>query len=147
MSGSPHVTSSRSRPTYGCHSNVSQPSTVLAPSASAPVVSAPPGGPNTPTCRLSTSTSSHTAANAPAPFVSRAGDHDRHSRHSATASAGSAKIVNSRCSTARHDTAPSAIGRRRAREAALQMLYLAEVGRAGAHEAIATYWPSPRSWR
>ena len=33
-------------------------------------------------------------------------------------------------------------GRRRARAAALQMLYQMEVGRAGAHEAIATYWPS-----
>lgn len=33
-------------------------------------------------------------------------------------------------------------GRRRAREAALQMLYQMEVGRAGAFEAIATYWPS-----
>jgi N utilization substance protein B len=33
-------------------------------------------------------------------------------------------------------------GRRRAREAALQMLYQCEVGRAGAHEAIVTYWPS-----
>jgi N utilization substance protein B len=32
--------------------------------------------------------------------------------------------------------------RRRAREAALQMLYQAEVGRAGAHETIATYWPA-----
>lgn len=31
--------------------------------------------------------------------------------------------------------------RRRAREAALQMLYQGEVGRTGAHEAIATYWP------
>jgi N utilization substance protein B len=30
--------------------------------------------------------------------------------------------------------------RRRAREAALQMLYQTEVGRAGAYEAIATYW-------
>ena len=30
--------------------------------------------------------------------------------------------------------------RRRAREAALQMLYTCEVGRTGAHEAIATYW-------
>jgi N utilization substance protein B len=39
-------------------------------------------------------------------------------------------------------TRVDATGRRRAREAALQMLYLAEVGRAGAHEAIATYWPS-----
>ena len=31
---------------------------------------------------------------------------------------------------------------RRAREAALQMLYQSEVGRASAHEAIATYWPA-----
>jgi N utilization substance protein B len=34
-----------------------------------------------------------------------------------------------------------AAGRRRGREAALQMLYQWEVGRASAHEAIATYWP------
>ena len=33
-------------------------------------------------------------------------------------------------------------GRRAAREAALQMLYQWEVGRAGAYEAIATYWPA-----
>lgn len=33
-------------------------------------------------------------------------------------------------------------GRRRARAAALQMLYQMEVGRASAHDAIATYWPS-----
>lgn len=33
-------------------------------------------------------------------------------------------------------------GRRRAREAALQMLYQSEVGRASAVEAIATYWPA-----
>jgi N utilization substance protein B len=33
-------------------------------------------------------------------------------------------------------------GRSRARAAALQMLYQWEVGRASAHEAIATYWPS-----
>jgi N utilization substance protein B len=33
-------------------------------------------------------------------------------------------------------------GRRRARAAALQMLYQAEVGRAGAHETIATFWPA-----
>jgi len=33
-------------------------------------------------------------------------------------------------------------GRRRAREAALQMLYQWEIGRASAHEAIATYWPA-----
>lgn len=32
--------------------------------------------------------------------------------------------------------------RRRAREAALQMLYQWEIGRASAHEAIVTYWPS-----
>ena len=32
--------------------------------------------------------------------------------------------------------------RRRSREAALQMLYQCEVGRAGAQESIATYWPS-----
>jgi N utilization substance protein B len=35
-----------------------------------------------------------------------------------------------------------AAARRRAREAALQMLYQCEVGRASAFEAIATYWPS-----
>ena len=34
------------------------------------------------------------------------------------------------------------VGRRRAREAALQMLYQSEVGRASAVEAIATYWPA-----
>lgn len=33
-------------------------------------------------------------------------------------------------------------GRRRARAAALQMLYQMEIGRAGAVEVIATYWPS-----
>jgi transcription antitermination protein NusB len=33
-------------------------------------------------------------------------------------------------------------GRRRAREAALQMLYQSEVGRASADETIATYWPA-----
>ncbi|HXW05034.1 MAG TPA: transcription antitermination factor NusB [Vicinamibacterales bacterium] len=32
--------------------------------------------------------------------------------------------------------------RRRAREAALQMLYQWEVGRTGPHEAIVTYWPA-----
>ena len=37
---------------------------------------------------------------------------------------------------------PEAGGRRRAREAALQMLYQWEVGRASANEAIVTYWPS-----
>ena len=31
-------------------------------------------------------------------------------------------------------------GKRRAREAALQMLYQCEVGRAGAYESIGTYW-------
>jgi transcription antitermination protein NusB len=39
-------------------------------------------------------------------------------------------------------TAPEVTGRRAAREAALQMLYQCEVGRAGAYEAIASYWPS-----
>lgn len=33
-------------------------------------------------------------------------------------------------------------GRRRAREAALQMLYQSEVGRASADEVISTYWPA-----
>jgi N utilization substance protein B len=37
---------------------------------------------------------------------------------------------------------PEAGGRRRAREAALQMLYQWEIGRTSAQEAIATYWPS-----
>jgi N utilization substance protein B len=37
---------------------------------------------------------------------------------------------------------PETTGRRAAREAALQMLYQWEVGRAGAYEAIATYWPA-----
>lgn len=35
-----------------------------------------------------------------------------------------------------------AAARRAAREAAIQMLYQCEVGRAGALEAIATYWPA-----
>ena len=39
-------------------------------------------------------------------------------------------------------TRVDAAGRRRARQAALQMLYQMEIGRAGAYEAIATYWPS-----
>ncbi len=39
-------------------------------------------------------------------------------------------------------TAGDPSGRRRAREAALQMLYQSEVGRASADEAIATYWPA-----
>jgi N utilization substance protein B len=39
-------------------------------------------------------------------------------------------------------TAVDAQIRRRAREAALQMLYQCEIGRTGAHEAIATYWPA-----
>jgi N utilization substance protein B len=34
------------------------------------------------------------------------------------------------------------VSRRRAREAALQMLYQGEIGRTGAYEAIATYWPA-----
>ena len=33
-------------------------------------------------------------------------------------------------------------GRRQAREAALQMLYQSEIGKAGAIESIATYWPA-----
>ena len=33
-------------------------------------------------------------------------------------------------------------GRRRAREAALQMLYQWEIGRVGPHEAIVSYWPA-----
>jgi N utilization substance protein B len=33
-------------------------------------------------------------------------------------------------------------GRTRAREAALQMMYQMEIGRASAHEAIVTYWPT-----
>lgn len=37
---------------------------------------------------------------------------------------------------------PDPAGRRRAREAALQMLYQCEVGRVGVDEAAATYWPS-----
>ena len=39
-------------------------------------------------------------------------------------------------------TAVDAQARRRAREAALQMLYQCEVGRIGANETIATYWPA-----
>lgn len=39
-------------------------------------------------------------------------------------------------------TGAEAAGRRAAREAALQMLYQCEVGKAGAFEAIATYWPA-----
>jgi N utilization substance protein B len=39
-------------------------------------------------------------------------------------------------------TRVDAAGRRRARAAALQMLYQMDVGRAGAYEAITTYWPS-----
>jgi transcription antitermination protein NusB len=41
----------------------------------------------------------------------------------------------------------SAVGieRHRAREAALQMLYQWEVGRASAHEAVVTYWPARES--
>ena len=37
---------------------------------------------------------------------------------------------------------PDPAGRRAAREAALQMLYQWEVGRTGAYEAVATYWPA-----
>jgi N utilization substance protein B len=37
---------------------------------------------------------------------------------------------------------PETGGRRRAREAALQMLYQWEIGRASANEAIVTYWPA-----
>lgn len=33
-------------------------------------------------------------------------------------------------------------GKHQAREAALQMLYQCEIGRAGAHESIGTYWAS-----
>jgi len=40
------------------------------------------------------------------------------------------------------DGRPDPGGRRRAREAALQMLYQWEVGRTSANEAIGTYWPS-----
>jgi len=39
-------------------------------------------------------------------------------------------------------TRPAAASLRRAREAALQMLYQWEIGRASAPEAIATYWPA-----
>lgn len=39
-------------------------------------------------------------------------------------------------------TRPDPAERHRAREAALQMLYQWEVGRIGACEAVATYWPS-----
>jgi N utilization substance protein B len=39
-------------------------------------------------------------------------------------------------------TVVDAQARRRAREAALQMLYQCEIGRTGAYEAIATYWPA-----
>lgn len=39
-------------------------------------------------------------------------------------------------------TRPDPAERRRAREAALQMLYQWEVGRIGPHEAIGTYWPA-----
>jgi N utilization substance protein B len=44
-------------------------------------------------------------------------------------------------------TRTDAARRRRAREAALQMLYQCEVGRASAFEAIATYWPSTDNGR
>ena len=39
-------------------------------------------------------------------------------------------------------TALDSQGKRRGREAALQMLYQCEVGKAGAYESIATYWPA-----
>jgi N utilization substance protein B len=39
-------------------------------------------------------------------------------------------------------TSADVSARRRARAAALQMLYQSEVGRATAHEAIETYWPA-----
>jgi transcription antitermination protein NusB len=39
-------------------------------------------------------------------------------------------------------TRTDSAGRHRAREAALQMLYQSEVGRAGAMETIDTYWPA-----
>ena len=39
-------------------------------------------------------------------------------------------------------TPVDAQAKHRAREAALQMLYQCEVGKAGAYEAIATYWPA-----
>ena len=42
-------------------------------------------------------------------------------------------------------TRPDPAGRRRAREAALQMLYQWEVGRVGAPEAIVTYWATRES--
>jgi len=42
-------------------------------------------------------------------------------------------------------TRPDPAERRRAREAALQMLYQWEVGRAGPYEVVATYWPSRES--
>jgi N utilization substance protein B len=38
--------------------------------------------------------------------------------------------------------ATDAAGRRRAREAALQMLYQIEIGKSSPGESIATYWPS-----
>ena len=37
---------------------------------------------------------------------------------------------------------PDPQGRRQAREAALQMLYQSEIGKAGAFESIASYWPA-----
>ncbi len=39
-------------------------------------------------------------------------------------------------------SAVDAQAKRRAREAALQMLYQCEIGKAGAFESIATYWPA-----
>jgi N utilization substance protein B len=40
-------------------------------------------------------------------------------------------------------SAAGAQGKHQAREAALQMLYQCEVGRAGAHESIVSYWADP----
>ena len=39
-------------------------------------------------------------------------------------------------------SAVDAQAKHRAREAALQMLYQCEIGKAGAYESIATYWPA-----
>jgi N utilization substance protein B len=39
-------------------------------------------------------------------------------------------------------TRPDPAAKRRAREAALQMLYQWEIGRMGANETVATYWPA-----
>lgn len=39
-------------------------------------------------------------------------------------------------------SSPDPSGKRRAREAALEMLYQWEIGRMGADETVATYWPA-----